>query len=65
MSLFKGKTDVATFWATFGCRIGLLFIPTSGHTARVAIFCLSPLSLSLYLVKLFIRSCLRNRRRQI
>ena len=32
MSLFKGKTDVATFWATFGCKIGLLFIPTSGLT---------------------------------
>ena len=28
------KTALATFWATFGKLIGLLFTPTSGHTAR-------------------------------
>ena len=29
------KTELATFWATFG-KIGLLFTPTSGHTGHIA-----------------------------
>ena len=26
------KAAVATFWVTFGKKLGLLFVPTSGHT---------------------------------
>ena len=29
---FEVKTAVATFWATFGKKIGLLFISLSCHT---------------------------------
>ena len=31
--IFKQKRTVATLWATFG-KIGLLFIPVSGHTGK-------------------------------